>query len=471
MTENELRTKSDQYNQITHNMQFLHELYNATFNHRIIMDGMKDGRVKDLSEEPKREGEKCIIVGSGPSLDETLPYLKEWKGSVICTTSHASTLIYHGCVPDYILALDPFSHWDWIDGIDWSKYKTKLILTPTVWHELVSKWPNEMLLYRQDQAGKEQFYIRELSVMYSDREHIEGRAERDFKFVPHIRTQLTLFSCSPPAQLYAADMLKYETVFLCGVDFAYNKEKTRFTAWHKTSGEWVKSESLYKPPEKEYSEPTSNADSKEIETNNGLLSTPQMLFYKKNMFSAMRLSMQNCYVCGEGAITEIPQISPADMIRKQEYKFKHMKPSKLKVILEKYLAGVGGFVIVSEVDGKEAFTFIESDNPDFEIPDYIGKMNIVYNCPECGAELVNNDYQTAVDLIKELEKVDREGQPTQEARQKVVDETRRRVDNIKDHTGNKCIQCGKESLKKKFTADMHKNMKRIARYLPWLTWS
>ena len=75
--ENEFFQSVSQYNDNTMaeilNMEILH----AFFNHKQMWEDMKSGRAKAATEE--HGSGPAIMVGSGPSLEEALPLLKDWK--------------------------------------------------------------------------------------------------------------------------------------------------------------------------------------------------------------------------------------------------------------------------------------------------------------------------------------------------------------------------------------------------------
>jgi hypothetical protein len=48
----------------------------------------------------------CIIAGSGPSLDDYLPLMRDWPGIIICAATNVLSFLAHGIVPHYILAVD-----------------------------------------------------------------------------------------------------------------------------------------------------------------------------------------------------------------------------------------------------------------------------------------------------------------------------------------------------------------------------
>ena len=177
ITESTLRLSSSNYNEGTRQSQLIHEELNSAINRPIIMDRVAKGTARDLDEEPKHEGEMCFIIGSGPSLDDSIVHLKNWEGGIICSTSHALTLMYHGIEPSHIIALDPFSAWEETKGIDWSKTKTKLIAHPGVWPDLIENWPNELLLYLQNAGDPAGYYNTTQKHMYTTREGKRPKAE------------------------------------------------------------------------------------------------------------------------------------------------------------------------------------------------------------------------------------------------------------------------------------------------------
>ena len=82
---------SDRYNNSTIRALHLHEVHNATTNHPILMEALASGRAKDISQDV-RVDIPALITGSGPSLDDAMPRLKEWHDRIVCSTSQARTL-------------------------------------------------------------------------------------------------------------------------------------------------------------------------------------------------------------------------------------------------------------------------------------------------------------------------------------------------------------------------------------------
>lgn len=81
---------------------------------------------KDIHKGP------CIIIGSGCSLNDALPYLEGWKGGIICTSSQASTLMYYKAPPTQILNFDSFVNVPEFDAKRYSYNKTVMITWPGI---------------------------------------------------------------------------------------------------------------------------------------------------------------------------------------------------------------------------------------------------------------------------------------------------------------------------------------------------
>lgn len=67
-------------------------------------------RVKGrIQPHPERPGERCAVVGFGPSLNDTWEQLREFKYIITCSGSH-KFLIERGIVPTWHVEVDPRSH-------------------------------------------------------------------------------------------------------------------------------------------------------------------------------------------------------------------------------------------------------------------------------------------------------------------------------------------------------------------------
>jgi len=417
--ESDVRSNSSLYNQGTKEKQLIFEERATVVNFHTLWNAYHEGRARDISDEPKEKNTPCIIVGSGPSLDDEIPYLKDWTGGIMCTTSHALTLMKHGIEPTHIVALDPFCTWEEIEGVDWSKTRTKLVCHPGVWPSLIEKWPNEYLLFRENSGRNDSFYSGVQKRMYTWTED-NGHGIRFPIFHFMIKTEITLFACSPPMQMYVAQVLGYGNIFLCGVDLGFHSGKERFTSWEVKDGEWV-----------EVPHPLED-DTATIIGNNGVLTQDIHLYYKKNFLSAWRLSKQTVYSCDHGLITEAPY-RPIDLVVRHQGKHpKHFPKQTEEYVasrLEPYLAGVGAYVIKTS----NGLAFVEALDAEKDLPAYMGSILQQYQCTTCHSQAQGND--------------------------------------AKDHSGEDCPACTEQKkinpaipvgkLKRRAEVDIDANMKRI----------
>jgi DNA-directed RNA polymerase subunit RPC12/RpoP len=410
LTEAELRTESNKYNAATNSTMGYYDIRNSAENWATVMELYKTGRAKDLSTEPKKGLQPVFLTGSGPSFDDNIEKLKDWKGGIISHYSQACTLMYHGIEPDYIVALDAICNWEGLRGVDWSKTKTKLVLHPGMWPSLVRNWPNEMLFYRQNVGIADAFGMYEQKVMYTEQQAtLEDALQSRVALKPLIQTELTMFACTPPAQLFVANVLQYGPVYLMGMDFAYHGNKERFTNYTRETpdDEWVKHEHILPP--RDY-----------VKTSNGLDTEPLHLYYKKNFVSALRMSMQQVFTTDHGALTEVPYVPVEKVIKAQGKASKWaIPPDTRKLVYDRYLAGIDCFAVEFE----NGISFVEVKNAETDITGFIKARNRTYRCTTCGANGTSHDDE--------------------------------------NHNGGKCDMCGQKTMKILNYGDIESNLKRI----------
>jgi phage FluMu protein Com len=409
------RTESTVYNDSTVDRQRFHEELNTAYNHHIIIEAIKSGRARDLSDEVKApifpEKMPAIIIGSGPSLDDSIEYLKEWKGGIFCSTSHALTLMHYGIEPTHIVGLDTFSLWDEIKGVDWSKTKTKLVTHPGVNSSLIEKWPNDMILFIENDARPDSFYMGTQKRMYSWR---EGDWLNPV-FHYYIKTQIPIFSCSPPVQMIAAHLLGYGNMFLCGLDFSSPGNKDRMTSWTvDEDGAWVKHEFPL-----ETAEHGDSYAAKKAISGNKLPTYNIQLYYKRNFISSWYLVETTLYTTDHGAIVEMPYTDIKKVIKTQGYGYKKQSHSYVLDHAGGYLASVGTFAI--ETDKGQAF--VESANPEVDLPKFMQGVKRRFMCDKCSVTVLAQD-----DI---------------------------------DHREEKCPRCGEGKMIYEVGIDIDANMQRI----------
>jgi hypothetical protein len=460
------KEESNLYNQGTKNAQLVHEYLNTASNWKIIIDKIKEGKARDISDEPKAIGNKaCFIIGSGMSIDLNIEYLKDWEGGIICTTSHALTFMHYGIEPSHILVLDPFCRWDELKGVDWSKTKTKLITHPGCYPDIFENWPNEILLYLQNAGRADSFYQEVQQKMYSYR-------TGDFRqstFHYYIRTAMTIFACSPPMQLFAGDLLGYEKFYLMGCDFAAHDGKYRFTDYtiseeiekHGEEGDfisWIKHEHLM---DDEYLN-----DKDLVLTNNGLHTKNIHLYYLKNLISAWRLCGRTVYSTDKGAMTQVPFHDIKAVVKKQG-DFPIQTKFFINETCDKYLAMVGAFVI----ETSKGNSFIESLNPLDVLPVFMKQLMLRYSCDVCHVDLTINQVIYKLSYNDKSEDfADGNAMINRYVELKNKDKIIPVIDIVNvidmEHENEECPVCKKGKIHKNVFVDIDKNMDRIKKYLP-----
>ena len=410
-TEANLIQKSDYFNQGTKRKNLLYEINNSFYNHHIIVEAFESGRAHDLGvAENIGMGKPIILCGSGPSFDEAAPLLKDWDHAVMCSTSHAATLIYHGTEPDYIVALDYNSNPAELDADTWEGRKSTLVLQPGVTQELMKFWKGEMLLFRQ-QVHDVVFYDNAQKIGYSK---VDPEDPEKFEYL--IPRKIVMFASVIACELFIAHLMGYSPIYLIGCDFVAD----RFTRWgyRQETEKWFSYENS--PVEKD----------KIITATNRAVSLPITLFYKKNFISAWRLDRAQVINTSEGAIPELPRADIKDVIHRQGKTGGPIKGKNRKEIIdisEKYLATQNTYIILRE--DKKCY-FIESDNPETELYKVLVGTANEFECENCKltGQLQNDKDPLAI---------------------------------IKEHSEIPCPRCNKKTLKAKCRIDVDKNMRRI----------
>jgi hypothetical protein len=170
------------------------------------------GRVQSMEMCPKERG-PAVIVGSGSSLDAFAPNLKDWKGGVICSTSQASTLIYHGRYPDYIICMDPrVAVVDLeLDVPDFGP--SAMLAHPSIPFQYIDKWITR---------AKGPLYLAR--IMEPSYDWYTHHLPQGYPWVNHVILPMI---DSVAAEIGFATWLGYSPLYLIGVDYA----GPRFQRW------------------------------------------------------------------------------------------------------------------------------------------------------------------------------------------------------------------------------------------------
>lgn len=213
-----------QYNKSVKNSWEYPWTRNAGQNYEPVKRIFKD-RNADLSVLKKETG-PVIVIGSGPSLDEALPYLKKWPGKIMCSTSQLSILEYHNIVPDYCVYLDCDPAMTYLVENYANKHLTKLITHIQIPTDAIELWDqNNIYFFRMLDPG-DSFQAKSVKMMYS-----MMNEEKGWK----VGSYITNSGCVVNTMIIISQFLGFDHIYLCGYDLGYPDGKYRYSNYEKTS--------------------------------------------------------------------------------------------------------------------------------------------------------------------------------------------------------------------------------------------
>lgn len=430
------RLWSERYNQATKGKHVLNEVKFSFFNHATIINAMgykynrdaskiikytDNPRAICLTQAPKvkEKDEPILILGSGATIEDLWPILKNWKYKIMVSTSQATTCVYWGKDPDYILALDPDSNRHELKVDTWKDRKSILIVHPGVTPSLFEFWKGPMYLFRKLQP-QTPFYDNSQKFGYStlgessvdkDRKNMT-EAEFNKKYGEKleigsiygqgseilIKAQVPMLACVLAAQICIAKQLGYQRLYLVGADFAYTRNKERFTSWAFHKGQWKESvgrEIIDKPLA---SEPL-------IKLDNGTLTNRMFIFYSNQIITAWRITETDIVTASkEGTIQILPYKPIKEIIRKQGKGIKGFHKKKLIEVSEEFLAKQNIYFLVV---GNGILPH-EFKDPLHEIPIALQKIKASIEQSKSGIKIdIDANMKRIQKLFKKISKIEK----------------------------------------------------------------
>jgi hypothetical protein len=196
------------------------ETENAFLNHEILYRMRLQGRARCISEAPPHRG-PVIVCGSGSTLDGIIDHLYKWKGAIICSTSHGSTLVHHGSPPTYMSCLDPRKAPEDemavpTGGWDKTHYLAHLSTPRGYFDEWFSRTERLAYLFRIMEPTYD-WYVKHLPWAY-----------------PWVKAKFLPFIDSSASNITLAARLGFDPIFTIGMDYG----GPRFTQSEWTGKEW-----------------------------------------------------------------------------------------------------------------------------------------------------------------------------------------------------------------------------------------
>ena len=187
----------------------MNDFFKRNFPKWIEYENTNKINIVDWEELPKGNG-PAVILGSGPSLEEAEPYIKNWKSTIFSIPSNCFFPVYNGRIPEFIVADDCSENLgDYIRWGGWDE-STKLITHPHI-HPLVLKNWNGIVYG----------YLR----YFPDQEYFTEVLPLRF---PTTTTQISFRGASAITAIQLAYHMGFSPIYLVGVDFGWrNPEKIR----------------------------------------------------------------------------------------------------------------------------------------------------------------------------------------------------------------------------------------------------
>jgi hypothetical protein len=350
MTELGYIQHSGKYNKQVADSKLPWEYRFSFFNHYTIFNEITEKKAADVMSARYEPAVPGLVIGSGSSLDDALPLLKDWHNPIICSSAQASTIVHYGFTgPLYIMVFDI---WTRIQEIQWLGDVTgkdiTLISHPGVNPELIAAWKGKKLYYRCMDMNN--FFFGEV-------------LPRGYDF---INTSMLLFASSAAAQMSISNALNLQPMFYCGVDFSLR----RFKKWISTPDGW-KCEPDIDP-----------IAAKPIKAENGVWTDPLQVFYKLSALTVWCIDHLQCFVTSKkSTVSEMPFVPIEEVIEKQGQGFEHLykQPQEIEDIVELYLSKKNNFIVRFKAGGVRA---VESGSIDPEgwrrdIVTYMEQANII----------------------------------------------------------------------------------------------
>jgi len=258
-----------------------------------------------VSSSPRPVNRPAIIMGSGPSLDEVAPFLKNWTHPIFASASNAFVAARHEREPEFICAFD--SHWVLFEQLKikdyrWSKDKAVLLTHPYAEPKMIKQWKGSKLYYRRYYVGME-FSEVILPFMF-----------------PWIRIGFRVTGSVVNNAISIAHFWGYNPIFLVGVDLGWKDDSRARAMLFKPRGrdEWDElppptAEDLRKRRGKEI-----------ISFPDGNKTTQNLISFKDSLLQIWKGDKVKLINCTKGFLSELPYADPFEVIKKSGIGFEEL---------------------------------------------------------------------------------------------------------------------------------------------------
>jgi len=267
------------------------------------------GRIKEVFMKENRDAsilfkrehpDNVLLIGSGPSLNDWEPYFKEWKGDIICSSSHLAYFEALGITPTFCFIIDADPNMSFLVSEADTKNIT-LVTHPNMDPVILASWKGPVIYFRMHDPG-DPFFSEVMPMVYAD---FLDHATKEQK--PGVRSYVLNSGNVTNCQLAMANYWQYKRSFLCGVDLGFPKgvieNQYRFVGYKRTKDGFEREEPTPIPKERVMFKGGNNIKTDQVSC-----------FYKYSTMILWGMDNANIYSCSRGILREIPYISPAEVV-------------------------------------------------------------------------------------------------------------------------------------------------------------
>ena len=260
---------------------------------------------EDYIERKPERPDLAVVLGSGPSLNESAKLLKDFPGYIFAGPTNASIAARYGAVPHAIIAIDSGSSTSMQMAVaPFDRLGSWLITNPSIDYDAAASFKKRLWFCSLIQMG--------------------GSAQHPFNLF-----QKMLFSpvvawmyqagCVVNAALLFLHMLSvkreryFKRIFLLGTDFCYRKNASRCKSFtYREDGTWYQRD-VMNPSDRILTR------ARLTRSRNGLVTDEAMLGYKRSLLTIWQIAYLRLYDGSDGILTEIPKADFNALTRTQDW--------------------------------------------------------------------------------------------------------------------------------------------------------
>ena len=273
---------------------------NAAENYQAIKSEFEQDNRDAGALTGKTHPDNVLLLGSGPSLNDWEPYLKDWKGDIMVSSSQLLYCEALGITPTYCFIIDA----DPTQSFLVTEAKTDditLITHANMDPVVLAAWKGPKYYFRMHDPGDE-WFGKQMPMMYSEFMDLETK-----KMWPGIHAYVLNSGNVSNTMIAVSNFLGYKRSFLCGVDLGFPNGDYRFINYKRLPGGGYEQEEKLPIPE-----------GKVLKQGvNGVMTDQVDCFYKYSTMILWGMDNPNVYSCSRGILTDLPYIAPADVIAVQ----------------------------------------------------------------------------------------------------------------------------------------------------------